>query len=218
MNKNFPILAIETTSDLCSVAVLFNDNNYIEINYLAKHIHSEKLMNMVSQVVEESKIDIKDFSSIAVSIGPGSFTGLRIGLSAAKGIAFGANLPICPVPTFNALAFQISNYVKHEQEFSILFQASIDDFYYGKYKLNQSEILEIINCNLVDKSTIFNFIINGDLVFGNGKLPELTIRKIFPSALSIAKWSNIFGKDLLTFNYENLEPEYVKQFVGRIKK
>lgn len=217
MNKQFPILAIETTSDLCSVAVQFNENDFIELNYLAKHIHSEKLMSMIAQVVEESKIDISNFSCVAVSIGPGSFTGLRIGLSSAKGIAFGASLPIIPVPTFDALALQVKNFLPPSIEFSILFSASIEDYYFSKYKIDDDHLIKIDEISLIPYSKISEKLKKDDLIFGNAEFDELNVKKIYTQARSISNWAYLFGKDLLTFNYDNLEPLYVKQFIGKVK-
>ena len=98
MNELFPILAVETSGELCSVALLLDEKNFIELNYLQKQIHSQKLIGMIDTVLETAATELRGVKSIAVSMGPGSFTGLRIGLSAVKGIAFGANLPIIPIP------------------------------------------------------------------------------------------------------------------------
>lgn len=215
MNKLFPILAIETTSDLCSVAVQLNENNFIEINYLAKHIHSEKLMSMIAQIVGESKVNINNFSCVAVSIGPGSFTGLRIGLSAAKGVAFGANLPVIPVPTFDALALQIKEYLPASIKFSILYSASIDDFYFSKYEIENNLLKKNDETSLLHISKISDQFNKDDLIFGNANIDNYQVKKVFTSARAISNWAYLFGKDLLTYNYDNLEPLYIKQFTGK---
>lgn len=218
MNKHFPILAIETTSDLCSVSVQLDQNSYVEVNHLAKHVHSEKLINMIEKVVEESGIKINQYASVAISIGPGSFTGLRIGLSAAKGIAFGAKLPLISVPTFEATAYSIKKYLKEDETFSIVFNASNEDFYFEKYQIKNSELLKIVELTLVDKSRIHELMNNNELLFGNAKIENFEVRKIFHNATSISNWAYLFGQDLLTFDYDNLEPKYIKQFIGKVKK
>ncbi|MFA7422004.1 MAG: tRNA (adenosine(37)-N6)-threonylcarbamoyltransferase complex dimerization subunit type 1 TsaB, partial [Melioribacteraceae bacterium] len=108
MNNLFPILAVETTGEMCSVAIHLDQKNFIELNYLEKHIHSQKLINMVDSVLSQADVKLENIKAIAVSMGPGSFTGLRIGLAAVKGLAFGSSLGIIPVPTFDAYALQIS--------------------------------------------------------------------------------------------------------------
>lgn len=218
MNKDFPILAIETTSDLCSVAIQFDEKNFVELNYLQKHIHSEKLMNMISYLCSEAKIDAKDFSSVAVSIGPGSFTGLRIGLSAAKGIAFGAGLPLIPVPTFKAHALQIADNLKDGEMFTLLSSASVEDFYFSKYQVHENSFKEIYSLQLIEKSSLEKELADNELIYGNAKITNKKIITSFPTAKSIANWAYLFGKDLLTFDYDILEPNYIKQFVGKVKK
>src|SRR4030042_6611650 len=104
MKVQLPILAIETSGELCSTAVMLSEQSFVEMNILKKHVHSQKLFDMIDLVLKNANVELKDIACIAVSIGPGSFTGLRIGLSAAKGMAVGANLPIVPVPSFQALS------------------------------------------------------------------------------------------------------------------
>ncbi len=133
MVKNQKILAIETSNELCSAALVFDQNNFDERNILLKHVHSEKLIPAIDELLNSNKISAKDLTSIAVSIGPGSFTGLRIGLTAAKAIAFASDLPIIPVPTFSALALEISDYIKDNTEFFIINNANIEECYFSKY-------------------------------------------------------------------------------------
>ena len=102
-------LSIETSTSICSVALF--KNKYLiqsEKTNIPKS-HSKELGNMIQQLFEKSnlKIDFLDF--IALSSGPGSFTGLRIGSSLAKGIAFALNIPLVMVPTLHSLASQIKS-------------------------------------------------------------------------------------------------------------
>ncbi|MEW6701378.1 MAG: tRNA (adenosine(37)-N6)-threonylcarbamoyltransferase complex dimerization subunit type 1 TsaB, partial [Bacteroidota bacterium] len=133
MNETLPILAIETSGDLCSAAVLLGEKNFVELNYLQKHIHSQKLIDIIDAVLKNANVELKQIKSIAVSMGPGSFTGLRIGLSAVKGIAFGAGLPIIPVPTFDAYAFNIARVLPDGSKFIIAINANIDELYFEKF-------------------------------------------------------------------------------------
>ena len=218
MDKQFPILAIETTGDLCSVAVLLDSKNYIELNYLQKHIHSEKLMEMIDIVIRQSNVLLKDFSAIAISMGPGSFTGLRVGMSAAKGLAFGSGLGLIPVPTFDALALQLKDHLANGQIFNLIENASVDDCYFSKYYYNQDKLTVMNDLVLLDKVEIEKNCSPGEINFGNVNYENLTIKDVKTSALSICRWAYLFGKDLLTFDYDNLEPNYLKQFVGKVKK
>ena len=218
MKNNLPILALETSGDLCSAAVLLEDNVFYEYNINKKHIHSEKLPVMIQTVLESSGISLNEINHIAVSNGPGSFTGLRIGLAAAKGIAFGIGLPIVPVPTFDACALQLMNITEQGTEFVIISQAGVDDVYLAKYLNKNGGFSEIIPLQLTAKSEIENYVNGNDFVAGSIKIDKINSHFIVPTALHIANWSYIFGKDLLTYNYDYLEPNYFKNFTGRSKK
>ena len=108
------ILSIETSTDWCGIALIINGKC---INKIQKRIpkgHSENLPIYYKEIINESKNLIKKIDAISVSIGPGSFTGLRIGLGFAKGLAFAKNLPIIPVPTLEIISNSFkNNYLKY---------------------------------------------------------------------------------------------------------
>lgn len=214
MAELFPILAVETSGALCSVALCLDEKNFIELNYLQKHIHSQKLIGMIDTILKTSDVELNQIKSIAVSMGPGSFTGLRVGLSAAKGIGFGSALPIIPVPTFHAFAHQIAEFVPDNSNYAIAVGANIDESYFAKYvkKGNMVETLEELK--LIEKNNIENVISPDEHVYGNiGN----TIADS-PTAKAIGQWAYLYGQDLLTFDYDYLEPNYFKKFIVRAKR
>lgn len=99
------ILAIDTTGMVASVAIVDETKTIGVISTNYKKTHAETLMPMVDDLVKTVELDLSDISYIACSSGPGSFTGLRIGVATAKGLAFGLNKKIVPVPTLDALAY-----------------------------------------------------------------------------------------------------------------
>lgn len=101
------ILAIETSTMMGSVAIMDERGLIAEYRFNIKATHSERLMRTIDEVLRGSGIELKDLDGYAVSIGPGSFTGLRIGLSTVKGLAFTTNKPITAIPTLDALACNI---------------------------------------------------------------------------------------------------------------
>jgi len=212
-----PILAIETSGNLCSVAVLLNEDIYSECNVNKKNIHSEILFELINNSLSKLSLTINDINSIAISEGPGSFTGLRIGMAAGKGIADGSGLPIIAVPTFKALAFQISNYVADNMKFCIANKANRDEFYFAVYQKLEGEISEIkkLQAHSIEEINILTKDL--DCIFGNFSQNSGT-EISSPSALSIARWAYIYGKDLLTFDYDYLEPNYFKNFKVKVKK
>jgi len=100
-----PILALETSTLVSSVAVATSDTLLAEITLQTKKTHSEILMPHIDQLLKMAQLGKKDIKAIAVSIGPGSFTGLRIGLSTAKALAYGLNIPVIGVSTLAAMAY-----------------------------------------------------------------------------------------------------------------
>lgn len=98
------ILGIETATAVCAAAVAGGGHVFAESSLEEKYIHAERLMSMVDEVLRGSGRSLAALDAIAVSIGPGSFTGLRIGLSVAKGLAYAAQKPLIAVPTLRAIA------------------------------------------------------------------------------------------------------------------
>lgn len=98
------ILGIDTTTLSCSVALLQGENLLAEMTLNIKKTHSERLMPLLDQLLSESAIEREQIEAIAAAAGPGSFTGLRIGLSTARALAQGLNIPAVPVCTLEAIA------------------------------------------------------------------------------------------------------------------
>ncbi|MBI5057955.1 MAG: tRNA (adenosine(37)-N6)-threonylcarbamoyltransferase complex dimerization subunit type 1 TsaB [Nitrospirae bacterium] len=99
------ILAIETATVAGSIAILDDNTGLIaEIRVDVKVVHAERLMPSIQWLMNAAGISINEIDAFAVSIGPGSFTGLRIGLSTAKGFAYATGKPLVPVPTLDAFA------------------------------------------------------------------------------------------------------------------
>lgn len=218
MAELFPILAVETSGALCSVALCLDGKNFVELNYLQKHIHSQKLIDMIDTVLKTSAVELNQIKSIAVSMGPGSFTGLRIGLSAAKGIAFGAALPIIPVPTFDAFAHQIAEYLPDQSRFAIAVGANIEESYFARYIKKENKVETLEELKLIKKNNLENLVKPDEKVYGNiGNSTALNMVNS-PTAKAIGEWAYLYGQDLLTFDQDYLEPNYFKKFIVRAKR
>jgi tRNA threonylcarbamoyladenosine biosynthesis protein TsaB len=98
------LLGIETATTVCAAAVVRDGTVLAEELVDERNVHAERLMSMIDAVFRQSGTRLEKMDGIAVSIGPGSFTGLRIGLSVAKGLAYASGKPILPVPTLEGLA------------------------------------------------------------------------------------------------------------------
>ena len=103
------ILSIETTTTNCSVSLSFKGETLVlKDDYTPGFSHAERLHVYIDEVLKEAKIDAQQLNAIAVSKGPGSYTGLRIGVSAAKGLCFALNIPLISIATLEALSHQTS--------------------------------------------------------------------------------------------------------------
>ncbi len=127
------ILAIETATDVCGVALVHDGKALRECALHQPHVHSEKLITLVDEVLQNSD----GYDAIAVSIGPGSFTGLRIGLSVAKGLAYAGEKPLIAVPTMEALAFRaiLDRAPGDGDEIIALIDARRNDVYGAAYRV-----------------------------------------------------------------------------------
>lgn len=102
------ILSITTSSNICSTAILEDNVILKQLNIANAKTHSENLMPLVKQILSDTKLDLSDIDYLACDIGPGSFTGIRIGISSIKSISEITNLPICAVSSLEGLANQAS--------------------------------------------------------------------------------------------------------------
>ena len=170
-------IAIETSTNICSVA-LFREKKIINIKEMNKpRSHSIELGLMINNLLEQSKVEIEILDFIALSSGPGSFTGLRIGSSLAKGIAYSLEIPIVMVPTLNSLENEIHSLEKHSIGlYSHKDQIYLQDFSYKK----PCSSIKLISANEIINKNLYGF----DLNLADDTLNFI---KVKPSAKLIGK-------------------------------
>lgn len=212
-----PILAIDTTSDICSVSIYYDDNKYITQNIKIKNIHSEKIFNAIQQCLDNFGITSKDIKAIALSNGPGSFTGLRIGMSAAKGIATGFNIPIYAIQTFDLIAFQLSHFIPSNNIVNIINQADTEEVYYAKYLIRSSRYFDtLVPITVLKKDSIT--INDNELYFGKlNNFSQISNAIYSPDANYIAKYLIQNLEKITAADIASVEPYYLKNFKLRQK-
>jgi tRNA threonylcarbamoyladenosine biosynthesis protein TsaB len=133
------ILAIETSTAACSVALSVGESRFSRYSEEPRS-HTKLIMAMVDAVLVEAGITVPMLDAIAVTVGPGSFTGLRIGFATAQGLAFGAQLPVIPVSTLQVMAETYKRkYSANDEHSGIvmpLLDARMGEFNCGGYQLN----------------------------------------------------------------------------------
>ncbi|GGY67129.1 tRNA (adenosine(37)-N6)-threonylcarbamoyltransferase complex dimerization subunit type 1 TsaB [Cellvibrio zantedeschiae] len=127
------ILALDASTDACSVALSLNGET-THIFELAAKSHTQRLLPMVDEILRAANCTLHDLDAIAFGRGPGSFTGLRICIGIVQGLAFGANLPVIPVSTLQAMA---QGFVAQNQNADlpllVALDARMDEIYWGLF-------------------------------------------------------------------------------------
>jgi len=217
---NIYILNIETSTKNCSVSVAKNGELLAlkEVNN-GNYSHAEKLHPYIEDILTEAKITFKELKAVAVGKGPGSFTGLRIGISAAKGLCFALNIPLIAIDSLNVLAHSVN--IKNGLIVPLIDARRMEVF--TSIYTPEFEQTEPIQAKILDKNSYQEYL-NKDTVFfmGDGvdKFKSLCTHKnanfeinLLPSA-----------KDMVTLSYNKyktgdfedvayFEPFYLKDFL-----
>ena len=127
------ILAVDTATEACSAALLVGDKLFSRWAE-APRDHTRKILPMVQAVLEDAGISLSDLDAIAFGRGPGSFTGVRIGISVAQGLAFGAGVPLIGISTLAAMAQGAYRLDGAEQVLTAI-DARMNEVYFGRYEL-----------------------------------------------------------------------------------
>ena len=125
------VLAVDTATEACSVAVWTEAGVIARFKEMGRG-HAEEVLGMVEAVLQEAGLRLSALDGIAAGVGPGSFTGVRISVSAAQGLAFGADLPVVPVTSLEALAAQVLR-DGTDQAIACL-DARMGEVYWGAYR------------------------------------------------------------------------------------
>ncbi len=135
------ILALDTSSNVASVAVVTEDKLLGDFTLNLSKTHSQKLMPIVDGLLSNLELGISDLDGIAVSAGPGSFTGLRIGVTAAKSFAQPLDLPVIPVSTIEAMAWNLPGF---DGLVCPIMDARRGQVYTGVYQWNQGKMEAVL--------------------------------------------------------------------------
>lgn len=135
------ILGIDSSGLVASAAIVADDTLVAEFTVNNKQTHSQTLLPMIDQVVGMSGIDLEELDGIAVAAGPGSFTGLRIGSSTAKGMALALHKPVVSVPTLEGLAYRMACV---EGVICPLMDARRNQVYTGLYRIDSEGVLSCL--------------------------------------------------------------------------
>lgn len=222
------ILSIETATNVCSVSIQKDDELIGLKELFTDKSHSGLLPVLIRDLLNQCGYSVNDLNAVAVSKGPGSYTGLRIGTSAAKGLCYALQIPLISVNTLKAMAHGMVKYNINEYLLCPMLDARRMEVY-CLLTDNVSTMYVDTQALVMDSDTFSNLISDRDvLVFGPGseklkqiepKPPKVVfIDQIRPSAVQIGqlayqKFQQGVFEDLAYF-----EPFYLKEFITRKPK
>lgn len=204
------ILAIETATEICSVAIVRDGSVPVMRSLNEKNIHSERLLSLIDECLATISATINDITALAVSIGPGSFTGLRIGLSTAKGLALARTIPVMAVPTLDGIAEAFRREPKNEKSgtFCAMIDAKRSEAYFAFYVISSKEIHRETEYHIKPKADI-----EAEALVRNA-----TIHQPAASAGSIGLLAERNKEMYAVSDFSRLEPLYLREFVATMPK
>ena len=216
------ILNIETATKNCSVSLSIN-GSVIALKELneGQFSHAEKLHSFIESIISEAKITLQDIDAVSVSKGPGSYTGLRIGVSAAKGLCFSLDKPLLSVETLTLLANAID---VAENEYIIpLIDARRMEVYSAVFD-HDHQLIREISAEIIDKKSFSEYLKKSKVYFlgdGSEKCKNIINHKnavflddFFPSAKYMSKLSFEKYKKNEIEDVAYFEPFYLKEFIA----
>ena len=208
------ILAVDTSSKLCSVAIL-EDKNLIKKLELDNGLtHSETLMPLIQQLLNECSLSLNNINLLVSDIGPGSFTGIRIGVSSCKAFSDSLNIPCVGISSLEVLAYNIQN----DGIICSTIDCKNNNCYFALYELNSgnynvliepcaksvNDVLDLLNSQYYNKCISF---------VGDG-IPSEKLHSIYDNNADSEVTKNIISSYL---NVENLGPAGYKKFINNKK-
>lgn len=220
------ILSIDTASSVCSVAILEDNKLIKEISNEDSNTHSVKLMPQIEQIFKETNLTLKDMDLLVCDKGPGSFTGIRIGISTIKAFFDVTNIPSIGITSLMALAYNVD----FDGYICSLIDAKNDNVYYGLFDCHNKKYVKIGNYlaeNINSVTEILKvcnkpifFVGNGSIVYKDvleSSLKENAIfnnddtsNKLTAKSVGIAAFDVYYNNEHSSLEY-NLSPIYLKK-------
>jgi tRNA threonylcarbamoyladenosine biosynthesis protein TsaB len=219
------ILSLETSSGICSVALHEDGNLQALTEVHVEQAHASKLAMLIDQVAKAADANIKDIAAVAVSSGPGSYTGLRIGTSTAKGLCFALGVPLIGVETLDLLAKQVIDLNMYDGNICPMIDARRMEVYCSFYD-EAGNRLVAVEAKVIDETSFSGELHEGPIIFcGDGAAKcEAVIKdpnaffargvRAGAATLGAIAWKRFQSAafvDLMSF-----EPFYLKEFKAKL--
>jgi tRNA threonylcarbamoyladenosine biosynthesis protein TsaB len=219
------ILLLETATKVCSVGIATEDGILsLREDVTMQYSHSSQLTSFIKEVTTEAGLSFSQLAAVAVSKGPGSYTGLRIGVSAAKGLCYAQDIPLISVNSLEVLANVAQNVLPEKPDFYVpMIDARRMEVYNAVFDFYLKPVRETI-ADIIDENSLEEFLIKGKVaIFGDGAAkckeiithPNAFFYEIVHSSVTglaksaFEKFQNQEFEDVAYF-----EPFYLKDFVA----
>ena len=195
------ILNIETSSKNCSVCLSSKGNLVTSFDLEDEaYRHSELLTSSIQNILSENNLDVSDLSAVSVGKGPGSFTGLRIGFSVAKGLCYPQNTNLIGISSLKIIANSV---VKENKNIISLIKDKGEHYYISKYSNDLKEIVEP-KIKLIDRDYIFNILDDDSVIVVNTDESNEFISDIVNEEIQVFK-RTISSVDMISLSHKSLE-------------
>jgi tRNA threonylcarbamoyladenosine biosynthesis protein TsaB len=195
------ILNIETSSKNCSVCLSSKGNLVTSFDLEDEaYRHSELLTSSIQNILNENNLDVNGLSAVSVGIGPGSFTGLRIGFSVAKGLCYPHNIDLIGISSLRIIANSV---VKENKNIISLIKDKGEHYYVSKYSNDLKEIIEP-KIKLIDRDYIFNILDDDSVIVVNTDESNEFISNLVNAEIQVFK-RTISSVDMISLSHKSLE-------------
>ncbi len=226
------ILCIDTATDICTVTVFEDEQSLIFRDSGEERSHAVQLGVFINEILEEICLSVADLDAIAISKGPGSYTGLRIGVSMAKGLCYAQGIPLISVSTLHAMCYGVSQSFIDEHKlknfyFCPMLDARRMEVYTALYDPDYLPVYEI-SAKILDENSFNDTLDQKPVIFfgnGAGKFREVTSHK---NALFYDDFRHTSRnmRDIAFSKFENkdfedvayFEPFYLKDFIATVPR
>ena len=224
------VLGIDTSSNATSIAVIEDNKLMCEYTVNTKTTHSQKLMPMIENMLKISEINVNDMDMISICQGPGSFTGLRIGMATAKALSHVNNLPIVGV---NSLELLAGNMDLSDKKICSILDAQRTQVYMGQYKFENNKLVEIKSVDVVEidelleelKSSNEEWILVGEAVYKyEDKIKEIENICVPAPSHNVNKASSLctiamnkYDQNIDVYDCYTINPVYIRKSQAEVQ-
>lgn len=220
------LLSISTASDTLCISLVENENLIDQFVSEGNKRHAELIEPETRNLISKNKFELSNLDGVCVNLGPGSFTGLRVGLSFAKGIVFGSNVRLYGYTNFEELLLQAIHNFNVNEKCAVLIPSRKNEFYFGAFKVESKRFTQLDSFELMTLEEFKTHNYHFDYIIIDKKI-KTQLGELNRSNSIITLSNNSYYGALLVQqnpqkylceNYFYLEPLYLKNFDVKLKK